>query len=279
MMINRSRSWFPTAIFAAAILNPLIVLTLWVMAPSTPGNAARFGMALSIWGGFLAAWWAIRVHRRLTDALLFETAERERIAIALAEFASRGAHDLRTPLATTRMAADLLAKEPLTDAAKQALGIIERQSMRALDLIEGLVQLARADATPEVTTLDFSTVAQDLRDDGVAFESDGSVPLKADRVKLAQAVAQLVENAATHGRAPVRVTCSTDGTDAVVSVIDAGDGIDDIERVRKPFERGAETRVPGAGLGLAIAAAIARAHGGSLTIDANPTTVSVRLPQ
>jgi len=90
--------------------------------------------------------------------------------------------------------------------------------------------------------------------------------VRADRSRLEQALANLVDNALRHGRGPVRIEARAQGAWLELHVLDQGPGfpIPFLERAFERFSRADEARSgTGAGLGLAIAAAIAHAHGGT----------------
>jgi two-component system OmpR family sensor kinase len=147
-------------------------------------------------------------------------------------------------------------------------------------LVEDLLLLARLDEArpPEQAPVDLAVIAADACSDAVAVAPDRRITLDApepvvvegDEAHLRQAVANLVTNALAHTPAgsPVEVAArkGTDNATASVAVRDHGPGLDD-DAMAHVFDRfwqadRARTGV-GAGLGLAIVAAIAAEHGGS----------------
>ncbi len=109
--------------------------------------------------------------------------------------------------------------------------------------------------------------------------------VQADAVALGRLLDNLIGNALNHGAPPVDVTLSREGRYAVLDVADHGAGIAPERRreALRPFSRldDARTRTGSVGLGLALAEAIARAHGGSLELraaDSGGLCVRVRLP-
>jgi two-component system sensor histidine kinase BaeS len=112
-------------------------------------------------------------------------------------------------------------------------------------------------------------------------------PVVADERWLHQVVTNLLGNALKFTPAGGRVTVRTrrDGADAVLTVSDTGVGIpaSELPHVFERFWRGqAAAGTSGSGIGLAIAAELARAHGGTLTADSQPgkgTTLTLRLPR
>jgi signal transduction histidine kinase len=105
-----------------------------------------------------------------------------------------------------------------------------------------------------------------------------------DRLGIRRIVANLLDNAMKYGeRASVRI--GSDGTDAVVEVIDCGPGLRDEELglAFEPFYRSSDPRLAaksGTGLGLAICRSIARAHGGDVQLlnSDEGFTAELRLP-
>jgi signal transduction histidine kinase len=109
------------------------------------------------------------------------------------------------------------------------------------------------------------------------------VTVHGDARLLRRLVRNLIENARRHGKPPLRLEVRAEGDAAVLSVMDAGDGIPATERERVflPFHRlGSEST--GAGLGLALVRQIARLHGGDAVVAPRPEAQScfeVTLPR
>lgn len=111
------------------------------------------------------------------------------------------------------------------------------------------------------------------------------IPIQGDAVALGRLLDNLIGNALHHGKAPIDITLRRDGQQAILDIADQGPGIDPDRRAEalRPFSRldGARTRTGNVGLGLALAEAITRAHGGSLTLleaDSGGLLVRVALP-
>lgn len=200
----------------------------------------------------------------------------------LRAFLSDAAHELRTPVAGIRAAADTLVRADLDGPEREMLAAhVAREAARASRLVDDLLTMARVDRG-----LDLSRVDVDLRalveaeerrvplvHPGLHLRStipDAAVPVHADPDRLAQVLSNLVENAAraTSGAGTVILGLETRGATAVVSVTDDGPGIPRADRERI-FERlvrldAARATSGGVGLGLPIARGIARAHGGDV---------------
>ena len=106
--------------------------------------------------------------------------------------------------------------------------------------------------------------------------------LRGDAKLLRRLVRNLLDNAQRHGRPPVRVELRRAGPQALLSVMDAGDGVPPSERehIFLPFYRLGRDR-KGAGLGLALVRQIARLHGGDAVAAARPdarSCIVIRLP-
>lgn len=245
------------------------------------------------------------------DALLTAAAERDRLAEEVAETEALRrsdsvktallravGHDLRSPLTAIRAAAPLLATATLDDDDRRELGqVVDAESARLARLVEDLLDLSRIEAgaaAPRVDWCDLADVAAaavgslgeraagvvvDAGDEpGAGAEAEAAGLVRADPAQLERAVANLVDNALTHGAAPVRVTVRRAGAEVAVRVTDHGTGIPagELDRVRLPFQG------RGTGLGLAIAAGFAEANGGRLVLESLPgqgTSAAVVVPR
>ena len=224
----------------------------------------------------------------------------ERIELASTEqrrFVADASHELRSPLARMRAEIDVDLTHPeLANAAGTQERI--RADLIALQrLVDDLLALAGIDeGTP-------STASRSVDLDDVVFREVASLRatrpdlaidtsgVTAARVlgratQLSRVVANLLENAATHGSPPIRVRLNEQDGDAVLTVTDAGQGIrpEDADRIFDRFVRLDDARTPdrsGVGLGLAIARTVVVAHGGSIALDTDidrSTRFVVRLP-
>lgn len=207
---------------------------------------------------------------RLIDA---HNAMRVRIGAMLAEkdhMLGALGHDLRTPLAALRIRA-----ENVEDEAERARMVETIEDMNAM--LEDILSLARLGrAKGEAERLDLSALVdsaiEDFRDVGAPVELDDGerVVVKGQTTLLKRAARNLIDNAVRHGGG-AKVRVRTEGGEAIVEVDDDGPGIleDQIEAMFEPFARLDVSRnreVGGSGLGLALARAIVRDHGGELTL-------------
>ena len=215
-------------------------------------------------------------------------AERTSSESRLRRFVADASHELRTPLTSIRGYAELLRKGALDgeEARARAAERIEGEAARMSLLVDDLLLLARLDqGRPlERQPIDLCRVVADAveawrlraaEDHPSTVELDGPVMVDGDPMRLRQIVDNLLRNAATHTPpgTPVRVTVARRGTTAVLEVADEGPGLepDQALHVFDRFYRASPARTgEGAGLGLAIVAALAAAHGGSARVRSTP---------
>jgi two-component system, OmpR family, sensor kinase len=214
-------------------------------------------------------------------------------------FSSDASHELRTPLTVIRGQLEVLARQghPSADDVRRVERLVRIEILRMERLVDDLLVLARADEREflRLRLVDLSPFAEELIDGARPtaerrFEL-GPMPagvVDADPDRLAQALRNLIRNAIeyTADGGLVRLTGSASGQRVTLAVEDDGPGIppDQRERVFDRFHRmdSARTRVRGgAGLGLAIARAIAEAHGGTIYAGESPeggARVVIELP-
>jgi two-component system OmpR family sensor kinase len=216
-------------------------------------------------------------------------------------FVTDASHELRTPLTSIRGFAELYRQGAASapDDLARLMRRIEDEGARMGLLVDDLLLLARLDQERPLAddTVDLVPIVVDAVhaaravDPGrsVSLETpEGPIEVRGDDSRLRQVLGNLVTNALTHTPpgTPVRVGLAVAGGVAVLSVADEGPGMApaDAERVFERFYRADPSRTRaegGAGLGLAIVAALAAAHGGSVEVDTAPgegTTFRVLLP-
>jgi len=190
------------------------------------------------------------------------------------------AHDMRTPLMRLRLVAENTPPEQRDRMAKE---IDEVEA-----LVASFIAFARDDPAEEARVrLDLSSLLQSIADDHaehgrrVSFEGEERIIVTAQSLGLKRLFGNLVDNALKYG-ASADIRLRRDEGQIVVDVADEGPGVpaDQREAVFEPFVRLNEEGTRGAGLGLAAARSIARAHGGDIAIlDAESgALVRVTLP-
>lgn len=201
-------------------------------------------------------------------------------------------HELRTPITIVRGHLELLPDDPAERA--ETLALVDDELERMSGLVNDMLALATADqpgfVKPAPVDLDefgqrlLQTVRPLARRDWV-LEAD-AVPAQLDPQRVRQAVVALVDNAVRFTSEGERITLRLrrpDEREVVVEVVDTGEGIDPelVDEVFAPFRHGASAR-SGTGIGLALVAAIAEAHGGEARVASTVgqgTTVTLHLPQ
>ncbi|MEA5367358.1 HAMP domain-containing sensor histidine kinase [Amycolatopsis sp., V23-08] len=222
-------------------------------------------------------------------------ADRSASEARMRAFVSDVSHELRTPLFGIKGSTELYRMGALPERADvdEVMSRIDRDATRLTALTEDLLLLAQLDEAPEGqldrAPMDLRTLAGDARHDLRTLDPSrpveltgpggtggpGPAPVHADEARLRQVVTNLVGNAAAHTPpgTPVRIGVGTAGGRAVLEVADQGPGLSAAQagRVFDRFYRAdrARTRSGGAdaGLGLAIARSLARAHGGDVELD------------
>jgi signal transduction histidine kinase len=208
------------------------------------------------------------------------------------------AHDLRTPMTRLRVTAEsaLATNDPVK--YREALSDCLEESERVLSMLTTLMDISEAETGTmklNVSQIELAALAsevgglyEDIADDA-GVELKMSVPpdltVRADRDRLRQALANLVDNAIkyTPRGGHVDVTANRDADAVVIRVADTGRGIpeQDLPRIFDRLYRGDESRTTrGLGLGLSLVRAYVEAQGGTITVESKPgsgSTFSIRL--
>jgi signal transduction histidine kinase len=205
-------------------------------------------------------------------------------------FVSNVSHELRTPIATIKLFAHLMQKQP--EKWQEYLEPLSQEADHQADLVEDILEISRMDAgrleiKPERTNLselidivvvNFATRAQEK---GLTLEHravESGPACLADPQRLMQVLDNLIDNALRYTPEGGTVTVSTGKAEAegrlwaTVTVADTGMGIpeDELPHVFERFFRGEKPRmmqISGTGLGLAIVTEIAGLHGGRVTVE------------
>lgn len=197
-------------------------------------------------------------------------------------FVDDAGHELKTPITIVRGHLELLSDDP--EDRRETVALVTDELDRMSRIVNDLLLIAKAEQPdflrPE--PIDVEVLTGDLYEKLAAIavrdwrvDSVGRGTILADRQRLTQAVVQLAENATKHtdeGEIVALGTFVADG-EARIWVRDTGLGIPSGEQARifGRFARGsAGRRTDGAGLGLSIVDAIARAHGGRIELSSRP---------
>lgn len=229
-------------------------------------------------------------------ALFIDVTTIERLQRIRREFLDDFSHEVRTPLAGLKSAAETLQhRDGLTEEHElQLRNIMERQIARIERLVNDLSELNRIETGELVLQkrpVNLRTVLGELCDDfqersaAVRFTLSGEDTVALiDAPRAQQIFANLLDNACKHGRGEVSVEVGRENGEAIVRISDRGPGIPphELERVFHRFYRIDRSRSqPGTGLGLAIAKHLVALHGGSIRAynrTSGGATFEVRLP-
>jgi two-component system, OmpR family, sensor kinase len=201
-------------------------------------------------------------------------------------FVADASHELRTPLALLSTELELAQRRPRSPAElRAALDSAAEEVDRLTRLAEDLLVLARADEgqlplrREEIQVKDLlETVAGRFNQNVEVGVQDGD-SIVGDRLRLEQALGNLVDNARRHGAGTIRLQAERRDDRIELRVSDEGPGFPPelLPHAFDRFTRGDEARERGGtGLGLAIVAAVAKAHGGRA--HAEGATVTIELP-
>lgn len=203
--------------------------------------------------------------------------ERERAFVADAS------HELRTPLAVLKAELEVtLRGGGYDDEVGDSLATAVEEVDQLARLAEDLLLIARSHDGELAVSLEQTSVADLLEAVSERFrhqaetqgrtlevEAPADVEAEVDRLRIRQAVGNLIDNALRHGEGPITVRLSQKGGMLAVTVADQGQGFpgDFTEKAFERFTRVDASRARGGtGLGLSIVQAIARAHGGDARI-------------
>jgi heavy metal sensor kinase len=210
------------------------------------------------------------------------------------------AHDLRTPMTRLRGVAERALASGDVQAQRDALSTCLEESERILAMLDTLMDISEAEtgtmrlalAEVDLATLvgEVVSIYEDVAEEKqVELRSsvEARLTVAADRDRLRQVLANLIDNAVKYTPSGGRMTISADADDAKVriEVADTGIGIakHDLPRIWERLYRGDQSRAErGLGLGLSLVRAIVRAHGGTAEVSAEPgrgSTFTVRLPR
>jgi signal transduction histidine kinase len=264
-------------------------------------QAAGLSPQRSLWGLSFAV---VALLTCLSGYLLWRDVRREaHIAELRTHFVSSVSHELKTPLTSIRMFAELLQMKGGADPQQaRFLDTIVSESERLTRLLNNVLDFSRIErgqktyrlepaALPDVVQAAVRAIQYPLAQQGFALDlhvSDGIPPVAVDRDALQQAILNLLTNAmkysGSHREIGLRLAAEN-GT-ALIQVSDCGIGIPEHEHGRI-FEKFYRVPIPenreisGTGLGLSLVAHIAEAHGGRVQVTSRPgegSTFSIFLP-
>jgi two-component system, OmpR family, phosphate regulon sensor histidine kinase PhoR len=214
-----------------------------------------------------------------------DVTELRRLESLRRDFVANASHELRTPIAAVRSATETLQTGALADpiAANRFLDIIERNAVRLQSLVEDMLELSKLESNEfklkrervelqRVVPIVLALFRERAEKKGVRLAAElaaGLPAVEGDPRALEHVLSNLVDNAVKYCPSGTRIVVSATADDARVRLVvaDTGPGIpaEELPHVFDRFFRGQDAaRTSGSGIGLAVAAEMARAHGGQV---------------
>jgi signal transduction histidine kinase len=209
-------------------------------------------------------------------------------------FIDDAGHELRTPITVIRGNLEVMGDDPTERA--DTVGVVTDELDRMSRIVDDLLDLAKSEQPDFIQfgPVDLDEFVRELAAKALALDDRDWTVERADpnqflgdRHRLNQAMMNLLRNAAEHtpSETPIRIGGKMEAGDVLLWVQDEGPGIpeEDHQRIFERFSRGetGKARTEGAGLGLAIVAAIAEAHGGGVEVatpDEGGTRFTITIP-
>ena len=212
----------------------------------------------------------------------------QQVAVVRDQFISVLGHDLKNPVATTRMSAEIILKSTKEEMTRRQAELIKSTTYRMNSLVENVLDFARGQLGDGITLkLEenksslmkiLGQVVQEVENNSLGREVHCDIrmqaPVVCDKDRIAQLLSNLLSNAATHGAPdhPIQVGISSDKDQFIIAVSNKGEKIPDelMDNMFEPFFKDQEQpQKKGLGLGLFIASEIAKAHGGIIEAISN----------
>jgi two-component system phosphate regulon sensor histidine kinase PhoR len=273
-----------------AILGPLPDAD-WAPLLAADRDAARRDGAgryrnVTFASGRTARWWVTPAAAGGVDAVfLLDVTAQQRAEGAARALVNDLSHELRTPIATLLTHLEILGLDDLGEGVReQSLALSRAETQRMTRLVEDMLELGRLETARELPRrpLDLLALVEEVvlqvtprsaeRDIELSLDAETPLPrVEGNADRLRQLFLNLLDNALKYSRRGDEVTLHLRATEGGVacSICDTGPGIspEHLPYVTRRFYRAAPRSVEGSGLGLALAAEVARRHGGELELE------------
>jgi signal transduction histidine kinase len=225
------------------------------------------------------------LNETLENHIAYRTAEAERRAEYLEQFAYVASHDLKAPLRAVSNLAEWIEEDlkgKLDTSSKEQLALLRDRVKRMHELIEGLLEYSRVGKTSDIETqVDTRELIHDILDSlsppkGFFIKIKGDLPiLVADRLQLGQVFSNLIDNSLKHHggkKGKIRISCEKISGFYQFTISDNGQGIapEYHDKVFKMFQTlESKDYANSTGIGLALVKKIIVEHGGSIQLTSN----------
>jgi signal transduction histidine kinase len=292
LVVQTRRRWF---ILGMMGLCTFLTWVVYLIEPlTTPVWMSIFERSMVtgvLWFSFVLVWQRTEALARLAEqaqALAQANNELSRSNQELDAFAAVASHDIRGPLATTGMFADLLANSlrgKIERDCAEWLALIQSEVQRMHSIVESLLQYSRfnrehlrlveCDCEDILATV-LDALKADLIAHGAEVTHDPLPRLMADPIQLAVLLQNLIGNSIKYrsgARPKIHLSARADGEGWKFSLEDNGIGIspEDSKKIFRLFQRGEDSQeTKGLGIGLATCKRIAELHGGRIWVESVP---------
>ena len=292
LVVQTRRRWFILGMMSlCTVLTWIVYLIEPLTTPVWMSVFERSMVTGVLWFSFVLVWQrtkALTELARQAQALTQANKELSRSNQELDAFAAVASHDIRGPLATTGMFADLLANSlqgKIDRDCEQWLSLIQSEVQRMHSIVESLLQYGRFNLellrlvecdSEDVLATVLTALKVDLIANGAEVTHDPLPRLMADPVQLAVLFQNLLGNSIKYrsdANLKIHISATADGDRWKFSVQDNGIGIHpaDSERIFRLFQRGEDSQeTKGLGIGLATCKRIAELHGGRIWVEPAP---------